>query len=153
MGTFTPRIAKEARRWPSQAVDAGHDDEALSRGSGTRRNPQRSSPVGTEAVGGMPSANNPGQASPDVTSDNFGWTMEVILWLGFAGEVIVPWAVIWLSNWLSFDVPFWALGPIFGGPIALAVATALLVWLVHTWRGRTDHRRDARHGWDVGEGG
>jgi hypothetical protein len=146
MGTITPRISEEVRRWPSQAADAGHDDEALSRGSGRRRDPQRSSPVGTAPVGGMPSADNLGQASPAVTSDDFGWTMEVVLWLGFAGEVVVPWAVIWLSNWLSFDVPFWALGPIFGGPIALAVATALIVWLVHTWRSRTNHRRDARHG-------
>jgi hypothetical protein len=153
MDTIAPRNAEEKRRRPSQGADARHDDEGLPRRIERGQNPPRSSTVVTQAVDGMPPADTPGRASPAVTNDDSGWTMEVILSLGLAGEVIVPWAVIGLSNWLSFDVPFWALGPICGGPIALAVATALIVWLVHTWRSRTDYRRDARHGWDGGEGG
>ena len=47
--------------------------------------------------------------------------------VGLAGEVIVPWATIWLSDWLVFDVPHWALWPIFGGPIALGLSSALVV--------------------------
>lgn len=62
--------------------------------------------------------------------------LEIILASGVAGEVIVPWMVIVLSNWLSFDVPFWALGPIFAGPITLALATALVVWVRYVRRSR-----------------
>jgi hypothetical protein len=153
MDTIAPRIAVEMRRRPSQGADARHDDEGLPRRIERGRNPPRSSTVGTQALDGMPPADTPGQASPAVTNDDFGWTPAVILSLGIAGEVIVPWAVIGLSNWLSFDVPLWALGPISAGPIALALATGLIVWLVRTRRARTDHRREAKHGRDSGEGG
>ena len=63
-----------------------------------------------------------------------------ILALGIAGEVIVPWAVIELSDLVLFNVPFWALWPIFAGPLTLALATALVVWLVRT-RGTAPRER------------
>lgn len=152
MDTMTAHIAEEMRRRPSQAADARQNDDALPQGIGRMPNPQRSSPVGTQAAGDMRPADTPGQASPAVTSDD-GSTLVIILLLGLAGEVIVPWGVIELSNWLLFDVPLWALVPIFAGPITLALATALTLWLVRTQRSRTEHRRDSRHGRDGGEGG
>ena len=50
--------------------------------------------------------------------------------VGLAGEVIVPWMTIWLSSWLDFDVPHWALWPIFGGPIVLGLSSALVVLIM-----------------------
>jgi hypothetical protein len=125
-GSAAPRIAEEMRRRPSQGANARHDDEGLPRRIGWGRDPQLSSTVGTKAVTGVP--------SPRMTSDDIAGTLEIILAIGVAGEVIAPWAVIGFSNWLSFDVPFWAMGPIFAGPITLALATALIVWLVHMRR-------------------
>jgi hypothetical protein len=121
-----PRIAEEMRSQPSQGANARHNDEGLSRRMGRGRDPQLSSTVGTQAVNAMP--------SPAMTSDDITGTLEIILAVGVVGELIVPWAVIGLSNWLSFDVPFWALGPIFAGPPTLALATALIVWLVYVRR-------------------
>ena len=74
-----------------------------------------------------------------MTSGDIGETLAIILALGIAGEVIVPWAVIELSNLLFFNVPFSALWPIFAGPITLALATALVVWLV---RARAPRERE-----------
>jgi hypothetical protein len=71
-----------------------------------------------------------GAPSPAMMSRDIGETLAIILALGIAGEVIVPWAVIELSNLVVFDVPSWALWPIFAGPITLALATALVVWLL-----------------------
>jgi hypothetical protein len=131
-GSAAPRIAEEMRRHPSQGANARLDDESLPRRTGRGRDPQLSSTEGTEAVNGVPS-----QA---MMSDDIAVTLEIILAVGVAGEVIVPWAVIGLSNWLPFDVPFWALGPIFAGPITLALATALIVWLVHLRRSASRER-------------
>ncbi|HUB49560.1 MAG TPA: hypothetical protein VMB73_31695 [Acetobacteraceae bacterium] len=69
-----------------------------------------------------------------IARDDIAGTVEIILAGGIAGEVIVPWMVIVLSNWLSFDVPFWALGLIFAGPITIAFGTALGVWLARVRR-------------------
>lgn len=71
-----------------------------------------------------------GVPTPAIMSRDIGETLATILALGIAGEVIVPWAVIELSNLVFFNVPFWALWPIFAGPITLALATALVVWLL-----------------------
>jgi hypothetical protein len=51
----------------------------------------------------------------------------VILFTGLVAEVIVPWAVIWLSDLFFFDVPAWSQSIIFGGPPALG----LLAMLIH----------------------
>jgi hypothetical protein len=141
---IAPRIAEELRHRPSQGGDERHDDESLPGWIGRARNPGRSSTVSTQAVNGVPSA--------AMTTDAIIATLEIIVAAGVFGEVIVPWAVIGLSNWLSFDVPFWALGLIFAGPIALALATALIVWLVLMRRNRTDNRLNARHDRDGGGG-
>ncbi len=120
-----PRIAEEMRRCRSSGAAAPHDNEGLPRRIGRGPDPQLSDTVGTQTVIG---------ASTAMTSDGIDRTLGIIIVAGFGGEVVVPWAIIGLSNWMSFDVPFWALGPMFGGPIMLALVAALMVWLVHVIR-------------------
>jgi hypothetical protein len=95
-----------------------------------RNRPENQS--GEQAVNGVPPLTK--------TSRDIGETLAIILALGIAGEVIVPWAVIELSDLVLFNVPFWALWPIFAGPLTLALATALVVWLVRT-RGTAPRER------------
>jgi hypothetical protein len=67
-------------------------------------------------------------------------TPTLVLGFGLAGEVIVPWSVIWLSDVLLFDVPTWALWPLFAGPAALAALTLLIRQSVHVaarWMARS----------------
>lgn len=61
--------------------------------------------------------------------------VTVILSIGLAAEVILPWAVIWLSDLFFFDVPVWSHWVIFGGPPALSLlAMAMLInWDLRTW--------------------
>ena len=52
----------------------------------------------------------------------------VILFTGLVAEVILPWAVIWLSDMFFFDVPAWSQWVIFGGPAALSLLATLILW-------------------------
>ncbi|HEY1931704.1 MAG TPA: hypothetical protein VGG99_06825 [Acetobacteraceae bacterium] len=45
----------------------------------------------------------------------------------------MPWAIIWLSDALVFDVPAWSLWLIFGVPAALAFLAVLIEWTVQAW--------------------
>jgi hypothetical protein len=50
----------------------------------------------------------------------------VTLVAGLVAEAVVPWAVIWLSDALVFDIPAWSLWLIFGVPAALTFLAMLL---------------------------
>jgi hypothetical protein len=53
---------------------------------------------------------------------------------GLAAEVVVPWAVIWLSNVLIFDIPAWSLWLVFGVPAPLTFSAALILWVLRARR-------------------
>ena len=59
--------------------------------------------------------------------------ITVIVATGLAVGVIVPWAVIWVSDLLFFDVPAWSQWVIFGGPAALSLLATLILWDMRTW--------------------
>jgi hypothetical protein len=52
----------------------------------------------------------------------------VIFCTGLVAEFILPWAVIWLSDTFSFDIPGWSLWLLFGGPPALSLLAMLSHW-------------------------
>jgi hypothetical protein len=52
---------------------------------------------------------------------------------GLAAVVVVPWAVIWLSDALVFDIPAWSLWLVFGVPVALTFLAVLIQWVVRAW--------------------
>jgi hypothetical protein len=57
----------------------------------------------------------------------------VVLSAGLAAAVILPWAVIWLSDIFFFDVPAWSPWVLFGGPPALSLLAMLIHWDLRTW--------------------
>ena len=57
----------------------------------------------------------------------------VIFFVGLMAEFILPWAVIWLSDMLFFDIPGWSLWLLFGGPPALSLLAMLIHWALRTW--------------------
>jgi hypothetical protein len=57
----------------------------------------------------------------------------VILFTGLVAEVILPWAVIWLSDMFFFDVPAWSQWVIFGGPAVLSLLAMPVYWDLRTW--------------------
>jgi hypothetical protein len=57
----------------------------------------------------------------------------VTLLAGLVAEVVVPWAVIWLSDVLFFDVPAWSLWLVFGVAPALTFLAALIQCALRTW--------------------
>ena len=71
----------------------------------------------------------------------------VILFTGLVAEVILPWAVIWLSDMFFFDVPAWSQWVIFGGPVALSLLAALIRWDVRAWSQQPVHARISAHRW------
>jgi hypothetical protein len=52
----------------------------------------------------------------------------VILSIGLAAELALPWAVIWLSDIFFFDIPAWSRWVVFGVPAALSVLATLIYW-------------------------
>jgi hypothetical protein len=52
---------------------------------------------------------------------------------GLAAGVVAPWAVIWLSDALVFDIPPWSLGLVFGVPAALTFLAVLIQWVLRAW--------------------
>ena len=46
--------------------------------------------------------------------------------MGAAAEVILPWALLELSNHFIFDIPPWSLWLVFGGPPAIACLTFIV---------------------------
>jgi hypothetical protein len=60
-------------------------------------------------------------------------SITVILSMGLAAAAILPWAVIWVSDLLFFDVPAWSQWVIFGGPAALSLLATLILWELRTW--------------------
>jgi hypothetical protein len=56
----------------------------------------------------------------------------VICCAGLMAEVILPWAVIWLSDMFFFEIPGWSLWLLFGGPPALSLAAVLIHWALRT---------------------
>lgn len=59
--------------------------------------------------------------------------VRVILFTGMVAEVILPWAVIWLSDMFFFDVPVWSQWVIFSGPAVLSLLAMLVYWDLRTW--------------------
>lgn len=57
----------------------------------------------------------------------------VTLLAGLAAEAVVPWAVIWLSDALVFNVPAWSLWLVFGVPAALTLLAVLIQWVLRVW--------------------
>jgi hypothetical protein len=57
----------------------------------------------------------------------------VTLLVGLAAEVVLPWAVIWLSDMLVIDVPTWSLWLVFGVPPALTFLAVLIQWALKAW--------------------
>lgn len=49
----------------------------------------------------------------------------VILGIGLVAELVVPWAVIWLSDMFVFDIPDWSRWLVFGSPLALSLVAVL----------------------------
>lgn len=69
------------------------------------------------------------QQAPSAAAD----PILVTLLAGLVAEMAVPWAIIWLSDALVFDVPAWSLWLIFGVPAALAFLAVLIEWTVQAW--------------------
>jgi hypothetical protein len=59
--------------------------------------------------------------------------VTVILSTGLAAEVIVPWAVVWLSDILLFDFPTWSPWVVFGAPPVLSLLAMLIHWDLQKW--------------------
>jgi hypothetical protein len=57
----------------------------------------------------------------------------LILFLGVAGELVIPWVVIWLSNVFLFDVPPWLTWLSFGGPLGIGLFAMLAYWTLGAW--------------------
>jgi hypothetical protein len=57
----------------------------------------------------------------------------VTLLAGLAAEVVGPWAVIWLSDALVFDIPAWSLGLVFGVPAALTILAVVIQRALRAW--------------------
>jgi len=57
----------------------------------------------------------------------------VTLLVGLAAEVVLPWAAIWLSDVLVFDMPTWSLWLVFGVSPALACLAVLIQWTLRAW--------------------
>jgi hypothetical protein len=60
--------------------------------------------------------------------------VALILFFGVAGEVIVPWLVIWLSDVFVFDIPAWATWAMFGGPLVVGLLAAMVYWKLRVRR-------------------
>jgi len=56
----------------------------------------------------------------------------VILLTGLAAEMILPWAVLLLSDVFFFDIPTWSQWLVFGFPPALTVLAVLMHWALRT---------------------
>jgi len=61
-----------------------------------------------------------------------------ILAFGVAGELVVPWLVIWLSDTFVFDVPRWLTWLIFAGPLAIGLLAASVYRAVRASRHSPD---------------
>jgi hypothetical protein len=68
------------------------------------------------------------QSVSDQTAQDRTDPITVIVATGLAAGVIVPWAVIWVSDLLFFDVPAWSQWVIFGGPATLSLLATLILW-------------------------
>ena len=73
------------------------------------------------------------QSVSDQTAQDRTDPITVIVATGLAAGVIVPWAVIWVSDLLFFDAPAWSQWVIFGGPAALSLLATLILWDGRTW--------------------
>lgn len=62
-------------------------------------------------------------------SEELGPIGTIIL-LGSALEAAIPWLAMWLSDVLVFDIPRWALWPLFGAPPTLTICAALGYWFL-----------------------
>ena len=79
------------------------------------------------------------QSVSDQTAQDRTDPISVIVATGLAAGVVVPWAVIWVSDLLFFDVPAWSQWVIFGGPAALSLVATLILW-----DGRTSSQQPVR---------
>jgi len=75
---------------------------------------------------GRPLRDNPRQQPPSVAT--------LILFFGVAGELVIPWLVIWLSDIFVFDVPAWLAWLSFAGPLAIGLLATLVYWTLRMWR-------------------
>ena len=73
------------------------------------------------------------QLVSDQTAQGRTDPITVIVSTGLAAGVVVPWAVIWVSDLFFFDVPAWSRWVIFGGPAALSLLATLILWDGRTW--------------------
>ena len=60
--------------------------------------------------------------------------MIATLLIGLVAEVALPWAVIWLSDALVFDVPAWSLWLIFGTSPVLTFLAVLIQLVMRRWQ-------------------
>jgi hypothetical protein len=58
----------------------------------------------------------------------------LILFFGMAGELVIPWLVIWLSDAFVFDVPEWLTWLSFAGPLAIGLFAILVYWTIRASR-------------------
>jgi hypothetical protein len=78
------------------------------------------------------------QSAPDVSAQNPARPQPinpivVIGAIGLAAEVMLPWALIWLSDTFFFDVPSWSQWVVFGGPPALSLLAAFVYRASRAW--------------------
>lgn len=69
----------------------------------------------------------------------------LILFLGVAGELVIPWFVIWLSDAFVFDVPAWLTWLSFGGPLSIGLFAMLVYWTLHALRSASAHALSRAH--------
>jgi apolipoprotein N-acyltransferase len=69
----------------------------------------------------------------------------LILFFGVAGELIIPWLVIWLSDAFVFDVPAWLTWLSFAGPLAIGLLAILVYWTIRASRVAPAHALSHAH--------
>jgi hypothetical protein len=124
----TGRLDRHKRHLPTALRDTTRSDrqaEDRVQAGRSERNPAGSARRGRHGSHGHQAPR--GAADPII----------VTLLAGLAVEVVVPWAVIGLSDALVFDIPAWSLWLIFGVPGALTLLAVLIQLLLWTWSRQT----------------
>jgi hypothetical protein len=93
----------------------------------------------------------PSRASSNVVGGDLANPIVVILCVGLVAEIILPWAAIWLSDALFFDIPAWSLWLLFGVSPAFSLVAILMHW---AWMACAKHLSGpSATGWRDGIGG
>jgi hypothetical protein len=105
----TDEVAAGGRSPPHQSGGAGHERNAMTSG--------QSRPTSVRYRARRKSAD------PAV----------VVLGAALAAGLILPWAVIWLSDFFVFDTPDWLRWVVFAGPLALGLLATLIYAASRAW--------------------